>query len=146
MKKQAFRVFFGVSLLVLLAVVSAGANSGLNLRATLPFEFTVGDKTLPAGTYTVQSINSYGVLVIRSEDDTQYTLILTRAVEAKTEQEPAKLAFRKYGDVYFLADVWMYGGGQELSKSRKERQVIRELRNHLATRATEPELVYIAAN
>ena len=146
MRKQTFRLFFGVSLLVLLAVVSAGANSGINVRATIPFDFTVGDKTLPAGTYTVRSINSYGVLAIRSEDYTQDTLIVTNAVEAQNEPEPAKLTFRKYGDLYFLAEVWGYDAGRDVTKSRKERQVIRELRQHLAKGAAEPELVYIAAN
>lgn len=146
MRKQALRLFFGVSLSVLLAVVSAGANSGLNVWATIPFDFTVGDETLPAGTYTVQAINSNGLVAIRSEDYTRGILIMTGAKEATNEPEPAKLIFRKYGDLYFLGEVWGYNAGQEVSRSRKEREVIRELRSHLAKGAAEPTLVYIAAN
>ena len=145
MSKQALRLFFGVSLSVLLAVVPAGANSGLKVRATIPFDFTVGEETLPAGTYTVEAINSHGLLAIRNEDYTRGILILTGAKEAKNEPEPAKLTFRKYGDLCFLGEVWGYDAGQEVFKSRKERQVIRELRQHLAKGAAEPTLVYIAA-
>lgn len=146
MRKQALRLFFGVSLSVLLAVVTAGANSGLNVSATIPFDFIVGYKTLPAGTYTVEAINNNGLLVMRSEDYTQGILIMTGAMQGKREPEPAKLIFRKYGDLYFLAEVWGYDAGQQVSRSRKERRVIQEMRNHLATGAAKPELVYIAAN
>jgi hypothetical protein len=146
MRKQALRLFFGVSLSVLLAVVSAVANSGLNVWATIPFDFTVGEETLPAGTYTLQAINSYGLLAIRNEDYTRGILIMTGAKEAKNEPGPAKLIFRKYCDLYFLGEVWGYDAGRALSKSSKERQVIRERRNHLAKGAAEPTLVYIAAN
>jgi len=146
MRKQALRLFFGVSLSVLLAVVSAGANSGLNVKATIPFDFTVGHKTLPAGTYTVETINSNGPLVMRSEDCTQGIFIMTGAMQAKREPEPATLIFRKYGDLYFLAEVWGYDAGHQVSRSRTERQLIRERRNHLAKGAAEPTLVYIAAN
>jgi hypothetical protein len=48
MRKQALRLFFGVSLSVLLAVVSAGANSGFNEWATLPFGPTVGNEEVVA--------------------------------------------------------------------------------------------------
>ena len=146
MRQQTLKLFFGVSLSVLLAVVSAGANPDLNVRATIPFDFTVGDRILPAGTYTVEAIDAQGVLAIRSEDYTRRMFIFTGARDAKNEPEPAKLVFRKYGDLYFLAEVWTSYAGQEVFRSRKERQVIRELRNHLAKGAAEPELVYIAAN
>jgi hypothetical protein len=146
MRKQALRLFFGVSLSVLLAVVSAGANSGLKVQATIPFDFTAGDETLPAGTYTVETISSNGLLAIRSEDYTRKMFILTGAKEAKNESESGKLVFRKYGDLYFLAEVWGYDAGQEVFKSRTERQVIRERRQHLAKGAAEPELICIAAN
>lgn len=146
MRKQALRLFFGVSVSVMLAVVSVGANSGLKVWATVPFDFTVGEKTLPAGTYTIEAIDPQGVLAIRSENYTWGILIRTGAMHAKNDPEPAKLVFRKYGDVYFLGEVWGYDTGQEVFKSRKERQMIRDLRQHLARGAAEPTLVYIAAN
>jgi hypothetical protein len=147
MRKQALKLFFVVYLSVLLAVVSFAANSELKLRATIPFDFTVGEKTLPAGTYTVEELNSNGVLLIRSEDFTRGTFINSGATLHRNDPENAKLTFRKYGDLYFLAEVWGYYAGQEFSRSRKERQVIREMRRqHLAKEAAEPELVYIIAN
>jgi hypothetical protein len=146
MRKQALRIFFGVSLSVLLAVVSARADSGMNMRATIPFDFTVGDETLPAGTYTVAAINTHGLLMIRSEDYSRGKFINAYAKQAEESPWSAKLVFRKYGDLYFLAEVCANGAGQEVFKSRKERQVIRELRTHLAKGACEPELVYVAAN
>ena len=146
MRKQALRLFIGVSLSVLLAVVSAGADSGMKLRATMPFDFTVRDETLPAGTYTVEATGIDGLLLMRSEDCSRGVFIPTGAKQAKKGPESKKLIFRKYGDLYFLAEVCAYGSGQEVYKSRKERRVIRGLREHLATVASEPELVSIAAD
>jgi hypothetical protein len=42
------------------------------------------------------------------------------------------MVFRRYGDQYFLGEVWIAGTivGRELTNSRKERQVARDFAKH----------------
>jgi len=58
MKKKIRKAFMMMSLtatLLLVAVVSGKAQSNA-LRLTIPFDFTVGDRRLPAGEYIVGRI------------------------------------------------------------------------------------------
>jgi len=45
-----------VALAILTAVVSANAQSRYQVVADIPFEFVVGNETLPAGEYYVSSV------------------------------------------------------------------------------------------
>ena len=55
MKRQAFSL---ISLLSLLLVAGSAIAQTSQVRANVPFNFTVGDKTLPAGTYDIGAISS----------------------------------------------------------------------------------------
>src|SRR5258705_6942709 len=58
-----------VTLTLTLAVISANGQSNANRVVTnVPFEFSVGYKALPAGTYSVQSIASCHGVLIQSAD------------------------------------------------------------------------------
>lgn len=58
-----------------LAGTSFAQSNGV--RATVPFDFTVGSKLLPSGTYTIQKQSTNGnVIVIRSHDKPIATLSL----------------------------------------------------------------------
>ena len=118
------------SLMVMLAVVPAlGAGTGPldhKIQADIPFDFMVGDKTFPAGTYTFADPNiTPGVLLIRSLDGHESMLVATRDVENLTRPDETKLVFSRYGDLYFLAQVWTVGdvSGLELLKSSTESEV-----------------------
>ncbi len=116
------------SLLVMLAVVPASGAGRLDhkIQADIPFDFMVGDKTFPAGTYTFADPNiTPGVLLIRSLDRRESLLVATRGVENLTPSDETKLVFTRYGDLYFLAQVWTAGdvSGRELPKSSTESEV-----------------------
>jgi len=70
-------------------------------------------------------------LSIRSSDAQDQALCLTSdAGRAKYEYEAqARLVFHRYGNTYFLSQVWMAGSGagRELLKTRQERAIEREL-------------------
>lgn len=147
MKKQTLKVVSMLGLLVTLAVVSvSGASSG-RIVARIPFDFTAGNKTFPAGAYDVSFTNMQGVLLIRSQDRRAAAMVHTQARQAKGAQEQTRLGFRRYGDQYFLAEVWTAGSdeGRELPRSRREREVAKGAAKHLARNASVPETVYIAA-
>jgi hypothetical protein len=147
MKKQFLKIISMLSLALTLAVAAVYANPAGPLKANIPFDFSVGDKTLPAGVYTVVPMTTPHVLRIRSEDGRMGVLIQTQGVEARREQDQTKLVFHRYGDQYFLSQVWTAGESdvRELWKSRTERELIKRRANHLAKNAVEPEVVCIVA-
>ena len=59
-------------------------------------------------------------------------------------QGDTKLVFNRYGDQFFLSQVWMAGrtDGQELIKTRRERLLQREI----ARGSGKPETISIAAH
>jgi len=135
MKREFLKGFTMLVLIVTIAlataVVSANAQSNANkVVADVPFEFSVGYKALPAGTYSVQSIVSAGDgLLIQSTDGKISALRLSEATRRIKEKPQARLVFHRYGERYFLAEVWngVDNAGRQLTKSQEERAIANEL-------------------
>ena len=133
MKKELLK---GFTMLVLVAVMalstavaSGQSNNANKLSANIPFEFNVGYKTMPAGEYTVQTVVSAGdALLIKSAAANISALRLSEATSRNKDKRHARLVFNRYGDRYFLAEVWngIDDIGRQLLKSEEERAVERE--------------------
>ncbi len=136
--KKLTVLLFPALVLGMLAAGVAYAQTTTILRGDIPFEFTVVGKTLPAGSYGVaRNPNLPMVLIIRGIENLESAPLLAVANEKSKEVTP-KFVFRRYGDLYFLAEVWT-GGTMvlEVPKSSKETQVARNY--------GVPKLTYIAA-
>jgi hypothetical protein len=125
MRKQAYIRLTMLGMAVALLMVSAQAQYQARLVANIPFDFTVGDKTMLAGWYTIKPVSDSGLrskLLIRSEDGRSVTTVDVSPVQAKEIQTEAKLLFNRYGDQYFLSQVWTPGSEyfRELPKSEVE--------------------------
>ena len=119
-----------VALAFVSAVATANGQTGNNVIAQVPFEFIVGDKTLASGEYSVRAINQAGdALMIRSADAKGQAIRLTNRTGVEMNKTYARLVFHRYGDRYFLSQVWSQGEstGHELLKGRQERAMEREL-------------------
>ena len=96
------------------------------LEARVPFAFEIGDKTVPAGNYRIESIptGAGSLQVIRSaEGDVQVTLS-TIAVPAKNANSGPELIFHRYGTRYFLAQIQTGDGhARELFESQREKKL-----------------------
>lgn len=148
MKKQVLKIFSMLSLVVTLAVAAVYASPATGpLKANIPFSFSVGNETLPAGVYTIEPQTMSSVLLIRRNDGRAAMLTQTQGVIARREQDQTKLVFRRYGDQYFLAQIWTAGdsNGRELRESRTERELIKNRSKYLAKNVVEPEIVSIVA-
>jgi hypothetical protein len=141
MKKQALKNFTMFSLLLMVTAVSVAAQSERSKITNIPFSFTVGEKTLPAGEYTVEpNRRDYDkVWLVQSRDGHSSVLFTTMPVQASETQEKTKFVFHKYGDQYFLSQIWTPGGnsGRELLMPRVERE--------LAKNAIERQTIVVAA-
>ena len=108
----------------------AQTSAPQKIRANVPFAFNVGDKTLPAGDYTLAVVNPASdrkVLQIRNADGHASAIIQTTITAAKHADE-TKLVFRRYGDQYFFAQAQMDGNTSlAAARSRTERSTRRTL-------------------
>jgi len=146
MKKQVLSAVAMLSLLVTLMMVGYAAPAG-RISVNIPFDFMVGKTKLPAGQYIVQGTNTQGVLQISSTDRKANVLAVTSSGKADAGESKARLDFNRYGDQYFLSQVWEGGStaAHRLVKSRAEREAAKRLSDHLAKNMVEPELVSILA-
>ena len=146
MKKQAYIIVTLIMLTTVVGLSTAKAQTnGTELRTNIPFEFNVGNKTMPAGEYTLRYTNPNSdlkVMQLFSSHGNASVLVRTSSI---THKEPgdAKLIFNRYGEQYFLAQAWFQADriGLQTPKSRNEKQIEREL---AATRVSR-EVVAVTA-
>jgi len=131
-----------VGMLVLLSIAaltaSAKAQAGSGVKANIPFDFTVAGKRFAAGHYSItraSQTNGDLVLQVRSLDEQSSVFPITSRVETLTARDKSVLIFHRYGDEYFLAQVWAAGSttGRAFTKSRRERQLQQEQQRVAAT-------------
>jgi hypothetical protein len=141
MKKQAY-IITVIMLVTIAGLSTAKAQTSGNpqLIANIPFAFSVGNKTMPAGEYTVSCANPASdlkVLQLRSRDGRTGVMVQTSSVIGKI-QDSAKLVFNRYGDHYFFAQAWLPADniGMQASQSRSEKQFARELAREKRTTET----------
>ncbi|HYG82753.1 MAG TPA: hypothetical protein VD861_20320, partial [Pyrinomonadaceae bacterium] len=93
-----------VALAFATALVSSAQSSNRQVRADIPFDFVVGERTLPAGNYTVATIStdSADAVSVRSSDGRRKAIRLTNAVNDNAKTKRARLVFHRYGSTYYL--------------------------------------------
>ena len=136
MKNVVVKGLVKFGLLVVVAMIAASVPTKAQslqykLTANIPFDFTVLDKKLPAGKYSIgRAQNSNGDLVIQivSADGNENVSRLTFPVITDDPAKQGVLVFHQYGDEYFLYEIWPAGGhtGRALPKSRSERELERK--------------------
>ena len=133
MKIQFVNILKRVSLLcaILLATVIASAQGqtlGYRIKANIPFDFTIGNKKLPSGKYSLGRARQFSddALISIEDKDGRSKMIRTAmpVLTGDITREPM-LVFHRYGDQYFLYQVWPAGAttGRQFPKSRSEREV-----------------------
>ena len=85
------------------AIAGASFAQSNGVQATVPFDFTVGNKLLPAGIYTIKQ-NSEHAIVIKSHDQPIAALSLVYQ-DGNKSPNGGKLLFHRYGSQYFLSEV-----------------------------------------
>ena len=98
------------TVLLLAAVSVAAAQERPILTATVPFAFTLENTDLPAGTYTVSILYPYTMLIKVQSADGRKAVMITAIPSLKSEEsKQVKLVFHRFGNEYFLAQVWEQG-------------------------------------
>ena len=145
MKKQVLWIPLILTVIFASAAVSTHAQTAYSVRADVPFDFIVGNKTIPAGRITANGVSAamQGSLSITNPAAGKLALRIGRRVLGARESNQGKLVFHKYGNRYFLAQVCIPGyQAWEVMKSREERSLERDTR---LVKNFKPEQVIVAA-
>jgi hypothetical protein len=137
MKKQSF-LMAGVLVLSSMAATQV-ARAQEAMLVDIPFAFTAGNATLPAGEYRVQKMDqNSAVLLIHCWDARASAFVITNAAQAKVSQTESKLVFNRYGNRYFLSQVWTAGSirGRQVPRSPREKEMPQLARNETKTEIT----------
>jgi len=137
---------------VIATVTVVGSAQGQSLadkiRANIPFDFIVADQRFSAGEYLIGNANQdsdNGVMLIHSMKGSANAFRLTIPVSTLAIKDETKLVFHRYGDQYFLSEVWLAGTntGRMLSESRSEREA--KTQNLAANMATQSKTVTVVS-
>jgi hypothetical protein len=134
MKYQLGKALATISFLVAMTIVTTGsAQAQSPVRVNVPFDFTIANKTLPAGRYVVDRVQQYGsdnILSVSSADGHTKLICLTYAARSLDPKGKVMLVFHRYGDQNFLYQVWPGDSttGRVFAKSRSEREINRRAR------------------
>ncbi len=126
MKKIVLTVLILITLPSLGALtVSAQVTDGLEFN--IPFDFTIAEKSYPAGNYIISPLGNYseGVFALRDLDNKRESVFLVEHTEQATEPKKSELIFDKIGDHYFLSEIFEEGNatGEKLPEPRLEKRL-----------------------
>jgi len=118
------RIVLSILALLVIGSVDMNAQLGLGVIANVPFNFVAGYKSFPAGEYWVKNGPATRTITIQSRDGKVKAFALWQDTESLRPHADSSLVFTKYGDSYFLRQVWVQGNtsGTELLKTRLELQ------------------------
>ena len=109
------------------------------LQADIPFQFHVGAAELPAGRYAIQVLDDSDLTMMKiiSADGSKSALFNVLAAQANSTPDKSELTFNKYGDQYFLANLFEEGNpdGSQVVESRDEKKMAKtggEAQEHVA--------------
>ncbi|PWU05222.1 MAG: hypothetical protein C5B51_15180 [Terriglobia bacterium] len=75
------------------------------LTLHIPFNFVATDKTLPAGDYMVRT-NADSTVLLRDGGGRNASFAIAHAALAPGIRKEAKLVFYRFGEQYFLYEIW----------------------------------------
>lgn len=117
-------VLVAAGLSVLGMIPHLNAQTAEDLMANIPFSFQVGPTRMPAGRYVVHQ--NENVLTIRPQGSggREVTLMTVRSSRDRAPQT-GLLEFNRYGETYFLANVWnqLTSTGCTLPQGSTEKQL-----------------------
>ena len=124
--KRQFLILIAIAAFTTALTTSAFGQRGKTVRANVKFDFQIGNRVYPAGDYRVESISwqNDNLLQIRSVGDaTKHQFFLANYSKAGQRQTP-KLVFEKYGQSYFLTEIFLDSEqwGYSIPPSRRQRE------------------------
>lgn len=109
-------------LTVALCVVAAQAQSTVMLKGTVPFNFIAGDQSLPSGDYSVTALDQE-IECWFDQNGRGLFMLRTIPMGKQDNVSSTKLVFHRYGNDYYLAEIWSAGVSHEVQASRSQKRL-----------------------
>jgi hypothetical protein len=125
---KTIRIF--VSLFLFAAATSLFAQMDLRplIKVNVPFQFSVGERSLPAGEYLISAVQPERTIRIRSVHGTSSAILAVMPLYKVRPAEKTCLKFHHYNGAYFLAEVETAGQdvSRTLPKGKLEMEIARK--------------------
>jgi hypothetical protein len=110
------RTLITICLFLTAASVFAQMRSSQQLmKVNIPFAFGVEDQSLPAGQYLVFTVTPERSIRLTSTDGKHSAIVNDLPNHASEPSQNSRLVFHRYGNEYFLAEVWT--AGQDVARN-----------------------------
>jgi len=142
-KELISKILLIVAPVVIGLLLGSAAQAQQNrVDAKIPFNFQVGDKSYPAGDYSIRSEReqvSKGILRIVQTSESHATFVFSNACTSVRRADKTKLVFHRIGSTNFLYQIWIQGKdtGSEFPASKTEIEI--------ASNQPKPDLVMVDA-
>lgn len=123
MNNKIYRLVAILGISLAFAVVSVHAQAPSKVEVNIPFEFSAGNTTLPAGVYSIKRLSGDNV-TLRSEDG-KSSVILNAPVTHNSNDPNAveRLVFDRYGEQFALSQIWLTANtGRQVWTNKKGRK------------------------
>jgi hypothetical protein len=116
----------GAAIVLLAGVHNASAQIENQLDFTTSFAFTVGNTTVPAGTYTIMPVEDDPWVLELKGGRTSVVFETERATPNEVASKD-EIVFQRYGDRYVLKNIWTEGSdtGYLTEPGAREEQISR---------------------
>jgi len=143
MNKKLTSVIALAGLFFVLAIANVQGQIPAKVVVSVPFDFTAGKATLKAGTYSIRRMNGNALQIQNADGSTAAVLNAPLTLGSRDFKAGQRLVFNKYGDEYFLTQVWLsVDSGRQLLQSARETKTAREFK--LTRNNAKPERVEVA--
>ena len=117
-----------IALVACVAFATLGAmpsHAQVLMKAHVPFSFRAGGGTLPAGDYSIIETGMTSEAVLLRVGLRGVELIMPNTTDSRNDFSTPKLVFHRYGDEYFLAEIWTRADDsvRKLKVNPRERQL-----------------------
>jgi hypothetical protein len=122
---KTIRMLLTIALLSGAVSVYTQAETRPLVKVSIPFSFTVGKQSLPAGDYTISAFHPQLLIQLQSADGKQVGFAGTHPRYALNPSTRTELIFQRYGSTYFLSQIWTQGdtSGLELPLSNRAKEM-----------------------
>jgi hypothetical protein len=135
MKNSAVNFLTSLFLAVLMLAAVAGAQQSERvIKADIPFDFTVGNRILPAGRYAMVRTQPW-LLEVRDSEGRFVAHVLTQSIQTLNSPAAPKLRFENKDGRPALTQVWQENDsiGQQLLPRNSETRAVQKRSAHVQT-------------
>ncbi len=139
----------GLAIMLVSGLGLMASSPSTQATASIPFDFYVKDKKVTSGDYRVaRSDTSQNVIWLNGEADHDNVITFVNIETQINSNEKPRLVFNKYGDRYFLVEIWnpLMHELWTISPSRAEKEAHKPAAGNQTSRIAQPTRVQIALN